>query len=115
MPELDSTNDVFFCKVKQIMERLNTNRRLQELASSNGLDVRNSLQLTEETMDNIAVAVVALSIAKQENDPDYAALVRAGMSHRRIKTELINKYKNQANQLITAYKNQMRESIGQTG
>ena len=50
---------------------------------------------------------------KRSMDPDYSALVRAGMSHRKIKTDLINKYKDQANQIIDRYKNQMRDSLAE--
>ena len=104
------SNDFIFSRVGEIMTKLKQNQKLQELAKQNGLDVKNTVEFTEDTIDNIVVAVVALSLAKQDQDPDYAALVRAGMSHRGIKTRLINKYKNQANQLITAYKMQLRES-----
>ena len=103
-------NDAIFSKLSVIMERLNQNRKLQELAQSNGIDVKNSVQLTEATTNNIAVSVVALMLAQQEGDPDYKALVRAGMNHRKIKTELINKYKNRANQMLDMYKTQMKES-----
>ena len=101
-------NEEIFSKVGQIMTKLEQNKQLQKLALENGLDVKNTIQLTEETTNNIAVAVVALSLAKEANDPDYSALVRAGLSHRKIKTDVINKYKNQANQMIAAYKNQLR-------
>ena len=102
-------NDDIIAKVGLIMKRLHENQQLQELASQQGIDVKNTIHLTEETANNIAVSVVALMLAKQESDPDYAALVRAGMDHRKIRTELINKYKNQANQLIDSYKMQLRD------
>lgn len=107
-------NEAIFSKVGEIMKKLDQNQKLQKLASDNGLDVTNTLHLTEETANNVAVAVVALSLAQQENDPDYAALVRAGLSHRKLKTEVINKYKNQANQMIMAYKNNLRQSMDPT-
>lgn len=111
MMELGSmSEDFIFSRVGEIMTKLQQNKKLQELAVANGLDVKNTVQFTEETINNIIVAVVALSLAKSQNDPDYDALVRAGMSHRKLKTEVINKYKNQANQIITAYKNRLKES-----
>ena len=111
MSELSSsTNDLIFSRVGDVMTKLKQNQKLQELAKANGLDVKNTVEFTEETINNIVVSIIALTLAQQDNDPDYAALVRAGMSHRGIKTRLINKYKNQANQLITAYKTQLRES-----
>jgi hypothetical protein len=44
-------------------------------------------------------------LAKQNNDPKYADLVRYGMDHRKTKIELINAYKDQANQIISRAKN----------
>ncbi len=111
MSELSSsTNDLIFSRVGDVMTKLKQNQKLQELAKANGLDVKNTVEFTEDTINNIVVAIVALTLAQQERDPDYEALVRAGMSHRGIKTRLINKYKNQANQLITAYKTKLREA-----
>lgn len=111
MSELDSTsNDFIFSRVGDVMRKLKQNQKLQALAKENGLDVKNTVEFTEDTINNIVVAIVALTLAQRDNDPDYAALVRAGMSHRGIKTRLINKYKDQANQLITAYKTQLREA-----
>lgn len=107
------TDDSMIEKVGLIMTKLTQNQKLQELAKNNGLDVKNTVQFTEETSNNIAVAVVALMLAKRSMDPDYSALVRAGMSHRKIKTDLINKYKDQANQIIDRYKNQMRDSLAE--
>jgi hypothetical protein len=105
------TDDDMIQKVGTIMTNLNQNQRLQELAKSNGLDVKNTIQFTEETTNNIAVSVVALMLAKRESDPDYGALVRAGMNHRKIRVDLINKYKDQANQLIDRYKSEMRDNL----
>lgn len=106
-----ATNDAILEKVGLIMKKLHENQKLQELASQNGIDVKNTIHLTEETANNIAVSVVALMLAKQDSDPDYQALVRAGMDHRKIRTDLINKYKNQANQLIDSYKMKMRDDV----
>lgn len=112
MDEHNSINeDYIFSRVGDVMKKLNQNRKLQELATSNGLEVTNTLKLTEETSNNVAVAVVSLLLAQQQSDPDYDALVRAGMSHRKLKVDLINKYKNQANQMIDRYKMQVRESM----
>ena len=112
MDDMNSLNEnPMLDKVGMIMMKLHENQKLQDLASQNGIEVKNTIHLTEDTANNIAVGVVALMLAKQENDPDYAALVRAGMNHRKIKTELINKYKNQANQLIDSYKMKMRDAI----
>lgn len=112
MSELGSniSEDFIFSRVGEVMTRLKQNQKLQALAKDNGLDVKNTVQYTEDTINNIVVMIVALTLAQQENDPDYTALKAAGLSHRGIKTRLINKYKNQANQLITAYKNRLRDA-----
>lgn len=105
MDELTPTqNDPIIDKVGEIMRKLHENQKLQQLAAANGLDVKNTINFTEDAVNNIAVSVAALMLAKQQGDTDYAALVRAGMGHRKIRTDLINKYKDQANQIITAYK-----------
>lgn len=105
------TDDDIIQKVGTIMTKLTQNQKLQELAKTNGLDVKNTLQLTNDTSNIIAVSTVALMLAKREQDSDYDALVRAGMQHRKLKTELINKYKDQANQLIERYKSSIRDDL----
>lgn len=105
------TDDDIIQKVGTIMTKQTQNQKLQELAKSNGLDVRNTLQLTDDTTNIIVVSTVALMLAKRSQDSDYDALVRAGMQHRKLKTELINKYKDQANQLIERYKSSIRDDL----
>lgn len=113
MGELNPTvqNDPIIEKIGEVMKRLHENQKLQELAVANGLDVKNTIHLTEDNVNNIAVSIAALMLAKQSSDPDYQALVRTGMSKRQLKTELINKYKDQANQIINAYKMRLTEEI----
>ena len=95
----------FYVKAKEMLDKLDQNQKLQQLASANGIDVKNSTQLNEATKDNIATSVIALMLAKQNNDPRYANLVRYGLDHRKTKVELINAYKDQANQIIARAKN----------
>lgn len=95
----------FYTKAKELLDKLEQNQQLQQLATKNGLDVKNSVQLNEATKNNIATSVIALMLAKQGNDPRYADLVKHGMDHRRTKMELINDYKDQANQIITRARN----------
>lgn len=97
-------NDPIIDQIGEVMKKLHENQKLQELAAANGLDVKNTLHLTEDNVNNIAVSIASLMLAKQADDPRYRDLVRTGMSKRQLKTELINKYKDQANQIITAYK-----------
>ena len=95
----------FYLRAKAILDKLEQNQKLQQLASANGIDVKNSTKLNEVTKDNIATSVIALMLAKQNNDSRYADLVRYGMDHRRTKIEIINDYKDQANQIISRAKN----------
>lgn len=99
------SDDEIFSKVTQLMSKLKTNQQLQELSEKNGLNVKNAVKLTDDTIENVAVSVTALLLAKRDNDPRYRNLVRMGMEKRSLKTEIINTYKNQANQLIERYKN----------
>ena len=93
-------NEVIFSKVQELLSKLEENQQLQKLVKENGLPVKNGVDLTEDTMNNIAVSVVSLLLAKQSGDPDYKRLVQTGVQKRSLKTELVNRYKNQANQLI---------------
>ena len=101
---IDVINDEeIFSKVKTLMERIKKDQELQELSERNGLDVKNSIKLTNDTAKNIAISVISLMLAKRSNDPDYRKLTQMGMEKRSLKTGIINKYKNQANQLIAKY------------
>ena len=104
MNDIDYMNDdEIFSKVKTLMERIKKDQELQELSERNGLDVKNSIKLTNDTSKNIAISVISLMLAKRSNDPDYRKLTQMGMEKRSLKTGIINKYKNQANQLIAKY------------
>lgn len=98
------SDDFIFSKVEELMTKLKQNQQLQELAEANGVNVKNSVRLTDDSIDNVAVSVISLLIAKRENDPRYKTLVNVGVQKRSLKTEIINTYKNQANQLIERYK-----------
>lgn len=89
---LSALND-FFAKFDQ-------NHKLQDMALANGIDIKNSVRLTDEQREAVAVALVALLLAKRENDHRYAVLSKAGLEHRTLKAEIINDYKDQAIQLI---------------
>ena len=106
---MDMTDEQIFCKVEELLQRLDQNQRIQKLATDNGIDVKNSVKLTDDTVDTIAVSVVALLLAKREDDPRYKQLVRYGTQRRSLKTEIINSYKNQANQLIERCRNRITE------
>jgi hypothetical protein len=96
----DKEKDRVFKQVDILMKKLKSNQQLQALASKNGIDVKNTVDLTDDTVNNIAVSVVSLLLAKQNNDERYQTLVRTGIQKRSLKTDIINDYKNQAIQLI---------------
>lgn len=101
---MDYMNDEeIFAKVKTLMDRIKKDQQLQELSERNGLDVKNSIKLTDDTSKNIGVSVIALMLAKREGDPNYRKLVNMGMDKRSLKANIINTYKNQAIQLIQKY------------
>lgn len=103
--EVDLMNDEeIFSKVESLMTRLQKNQELQDLSERNGLDIKNSIRLTADTSNNIAVSVVSLMLAKRSGDPRYRKLTQTGLQKRSLKAEIINSYKNQANQIIAKYR-----------
>lgn len=97
-------DEEIFSKVTALMEKLQKDQELQDLAERNGLDVKNAIRLSPTNQDNVAVAVTALLLAKNANDPKYRTLTQTGLQKRKLKAELINDYKDQALQLIQRYK-----------
>jgi hypothetical protein len=95
----------FYAKAKAMLDRMEKNQKLQQVASANGIDIKNSAKLTDATKNNISTSVIALLLAKHNNDPRYGELVKYGMDHRKAKIDLINAYKDQANQIIARAKN----------
>lgn len=91
-------------KVDVLFSKMEENERLQKLAKANGLDVKNTIELTEDTKNNLAVSIVSLLLAKRENDVRYKTLSRVGLQKRTLKTEIVNAYKDKAMELISRYK-----------
>lgn len=87
-------------KAKTILTKLKQNQELQKLADSNGLDIKNSVNLTDDNIKNLTISVIALMLAKNNDDKRYKQLVRIGVQKRSLKTEIINAYKNQAIQIL---------------
>jgi hypothetical protein len=87
-------------KAKTILTKLKQNQELQKLADSNGLDIKNSVNLTDDNIKNLTISVIALMLAKNNDDKRYKQLVRMGVQKRSLKTEIINAYKNQAIQIL---------------
>ena len=102
-------NEVVFKKIEDVLSYLNKERELQKLASENGLDVKNTIRLTQDSIDRYLVSVISLLLAQQSSDPRYKTLVQTGVSKRTLKAKIINNYKNQAIQLINQYKNDNKD------
>lgn len=106
----ESIDEELFSKVEELMTRLTKNQELQSLAEKNGLDIKNSIKLTDDTLDNIAISVISLLIAKRSSDSRYKTLVNTGIQKRTLKTEIINDYKAQSIQLINRYKSNLKNN-----
>lgn len=98
-------NEVAFKKIEDVLSYLNKERELQNLAAENGIEVKNTIRLTDKDIDNYLVSVISLLLCQQSDDARYRTLVQTGISKRSLKAEIINSYKNQAIQLINLYKN----------
>ena len=104
-------NTEIFAKIDTVLSGLREQQDLQKLAEKHGLNSRNAVKLTDDTIDNVLVGVIAQLLCKRSEDPRYNKLVTQGISKRSLKTEIINDYKNQAIQLINQYKNMSKEEI----
>lgn len=102
------TDEMIIEHIGKLMTNLKKNEELQTLAKQNGLDIKNTIDFTDSTIENISVSIVALLLAKRENDPKYKQLVDYGMQKRSLKTDLINTYKNQAIQFINMWKDNQK-------
>lgn len=109
-PDVVINDEQIFAYVGKVMGNLNANQQLQKLAKENGLDVKNSLELTEENKNKVAISTVSLILAKRAGDPKYDMLCRTGLQKRALKAEIINSYKEEAKQLITKFENRMTEN-----
>ena len=98
------TDEEIIEKVGELFSQMEANERLQKLATDNGLDVKNTISLTEEAKNNLAVTIVSLLLAKRDNDVRYTTLVKVGLQKRSIKTAIVNSYKDQAIALIDRYR-----------
>lgn len=109
MESLQVDEQKMLAKVKLIFNKLNENKKLQDLAIDNGLDIRNKVELTDSAMENIIISIISMLLAKECGDPEYDDVVRKGLEHRSGKVNLINKRKNQAIQLFTRYKKELQQ------
>ena len=102
-------NEVAYKKIEDVLTYLNKERELQKLATENGLDVKNTIRLTKDSVDKYLVSVISLLLCQQAKDPRYSTLVKTGIYKRSLKAEIINNYKDQAIQLINQYKNDNKD------
>lgn len=101
---MEITDETIIQHIGELMARLRKDKELQTLAKENGIDVKNSVDLTEDTIDNYIISVVSLLLAKRSNDPNYKTLCSLGLQKRSLKVEIINTYKDQALQLVNAWR-----------
>lgn len=108
-PDIVIPDEAIFARVQNMMNHLDQTAELQKLAKENGLDVKNSLDLSNENKEKMAVSSVALMLAKRAGDPKYDMLVRTGLQKRELKADIINSYKEEAKQLINKCENRITE------
>ena len=99
---MESGEDAMLAKVGEMLVHLRKQKELQDLAEKSGVQI-NGMRYTDDTIMNIVTSMVSLMLAKEEGDPRYARLVDQGMQKRSLKVEIINAYKDKANDLINRY------------
>jgi hypothetical protein len=78
-----------FNRIRLITDKLTQKQQLQSLAKSNGIEI-NELELTGDTVDAVVISVIALMLAKMNQDERYRKLCDFGMQKRSLKVEIIN-------------------------
>jgi hypothetical protein len=101
---MEITDETIIQHIGELMTKLRKDKELQTLARENGIDVQNTMDLTEDTIEIYVISVVSLMLAKRSGDPNYKTMCSLGLQKRSLKAELINTYKDQAMQLINAWK-----------
>ena len=101
---MEITDETIIQHIGELMVRLKKDKELQTLAKETGIDIKNTVDFTEDTIDNYVISVVSLMLAKRSGDPNYKTLCSLGLQKRSLKVELINNYKDQAIQLVNAWK-----------
>ena len=105
MPSMNISDDKIFYYVQKMMNHLDETNRLQQLAKDNGIEIKNEIDLSEDNRKRVAIATTAMLLAKRNGDPDYDMLCRTGLQKREFKSRVINKYKDEARQLINRVEN----------
>lgn len=101
---MEITDETIIQHIGELMTKLRKDKELQTLARENGIDVQNTMDLSEDTIEIYVISVVSLMLAKRSGDPNYKTMCSLGLQKRSLKAELINTYKDQAIQLINAWK-----------
>ena len=97
-------DEEIFSRVTTIMEKLQKDQELQDLAERNGIDGVNAIRLTPATQENVAVAAIALLLDQKSGDPRFRKLSQMGLQKRSLKAEIINDHKDEAIALIKKYR-----------
>lgn len=95
---------MIYNRIETILQKMSQKKQLQSLAKSNGIEL-NELELNDDTTDAVVVSVIALMLAKMDEDERYKKLCDFGMQKRSLKVEIINDYKQRANMLYNKFKN----------
>lgn len=98
----ESVDDEMFAKIGEMLVHYRKQKELQDLAEKNGVQI-NGIRYTDDSIMNIVTSVIALMMARNEGDPRYRQLVEQGMRKRSLKVDIINSYKEKANELINQY------------
>ena len=98
---MEITDETIIQHIGELMTKLRKDKELQTLARENGIDVQNTMDLTEDTIEIYVISVVSLMLAKRSGDPNYKTMCSLGLQKRSLKAELINTYKDQAIQQMT--------------
>lgn len=101
---MEITDETIIQHIGELMTKLRKDKELQTLARENGIDVQNTMDFSEDTIEIYVISVVSLMLAKRSGDPNYKTMCSLGLQKRSLKAELINTYKDQAMQLINAWK-----------
>lgn len=92
----------FFPSIDKLYKRLKLEQSVQQRTQDAGVDI-NVVKLSDDTIDNTLTTIVALALAKDNDDPCYHALAAYGLKRRETKMKVVDKYKDEANMIIEKY------------
>ena len=109
MTPINIPDEQIFSHVQKMMNHLDQTNKLQQLAKDNGIEIKNEIDLSDDNRKKVMIATTSLLLAKRNGDPDYDMLCRTGLQKRELKCQVINKYKDEAQQLINRVEHKMTE------